>query len=192
MPAHSALFCFDYLDPLSYLVQGELDALVDGGAIPAPRRLPLELRPPPSPHLDPEGEPWRTLWARGAGVAAALGVPLVEPPLVPWTRKAHEFARHAEEKGVGDEAHRLVFDAVFRRGRDVGRVDVLVELARELGLDAQEAKAVLDVDRFAAEVEALGAEARAAGAASPPTLLLGERALEGFHNRDALRTFLLR
>ncbi|GMV07329.1 MAG: hypothetical protein AMXMBFR53_36040 [Gemmatimonadota bacterium] len=192
MARSSPLFCFDYLDPLSYLVQRELDALAAEGALPSVRRIPLEIRTPAQPMLDPDDAPWRTLWARAEEEAAALGVPLVPPTLLPWTRKAHELVLHAGEKGVGDEAHRLVFEALFRRGRDIGRVDVLVELARELGMDAQEAKAVLDVDRFAADVAALGAEARAAGAGSPPTLVLGARTLRGFHNRDALRTFLVR
>lgn len=192
MAPETLRFCFDYLDPLSFLVQGELDALAQEGGLPPVRRLPVELRPPPLPLLDPDGEEWMALWGRGVEFAAGLGVTLEAPPLLPWTRKAHELVLHACEKGAGDAVHRLVLDAVFVHGRDVGRVDVLVEIARRGGLDAHEAKAVLDVDRHAAAVEALRAEAEAAGAPAPPTLLLGERTLQGFHNRDSLRTFLLR
>jgi predicted DsbA family dithiol-disulfide isomerase len=80
---------------------------------------------------------------------------------------------------------------MFGRGEDIGRVDVLVDLARALGLDATEAKAVLDVDRYAQDVAALSAEA-AARVGEPPPLAFGGRVLRGFHNRDAVRTFLLR
>jgi predicted DsbA family dithiol-disulfide isomerase len=85
-----------------------------------------------------------------------------------------------------------VFDAVFVQGKDVGRVDVLVGLARALGMDAVEAKVVLDVDRYAEDVMALRLTAAEAGVAEPPAVVLGSEVLRGFHNRDALRTFLLR
>jgi predicted DsbA family dithiol-disulfide isomerase len=93
---------------------------------------------------------------------------------------------------VGDAAHRAVFDAVFLEGRDVGRVDVLVELAGGLGLDATETKATLDVDRYAPDVVAARAAAARSGVAASPALVSGHGTLQGFHNRDALRTFLLR
>lgn len=186
------LFCFDYVDPLSWLVEGELGALARAGELPPLRRLPLELRVPPAPLLDPEEEAWMARWNRGVEAAAGLGVPLTAVGLVPWTRKAHEFVLHAEAKGVGDTAHHQLFDAVFREGRDVGRVDVLVEVARTLGLDPTETKAVLDVDRYAEAVDGLRTEALDRGALESPTLIRGPHILRGFHNRDALRTFLLR
>lgn len=194
MRTPAPLFFFDYLDPLSYLVDRELEALAADGLGPGTglRRIPLELRPPPAPLVDQEGEDWRARWAAAAALAEAGGVTLAEPPLVPWTRKAHEFVLHAAEKGAGEAAHRKVFDAVFVRGSDVGRVDVLVGLARELGLDAMEAKAVLDVDRHTAAVAGLRVLAEDSGVGEPPALVHGGRALRGFHNRGALRTFLLR
>lgn len=186
------LFGFDYLDPLSFLVQGELDALSREGIVPPVRRLPLELSTPPSPLLDPEGEAWTARWGKAQQVALALGVTLRAPALIPWTRKAHELLLHAQDRDRAEEVHRALFGAVFAEGRDVGRVDVLVAVAHAAGLDAHEAKVVLDVDRHAEAVEALRREAEAAGATAPPTLMLDDRVLEGFHNRDALRTFLLR
>lgn len=186
------LFCFDYLDPLSWLVQRELDALAEEDGAPPLRRLPLELRPPPLPLLDPDGPPWTELWARACELAVASGTPLEAPSFLPWTRKAHELLCHARAKGVEEAVHRALFHAVFQEGRDVGRVDVLVELARGVGLDPMETKATLDVDRWSDEVEAFRREAEAAGAQTPPTLVRGDLSLQGFHNRDALRTFLLR
>lgn len=186
------LFCFDYVDPLSWLVEGELDALARAGELPPLRRLPLELRVPPAPLLDPDEEAWMDRWNRGLAAAAGPKVLPAMPGLVPWTRKAHEFVLHAEAKGAGERAHGRVFDAVFREGRDVGRVDVLVEVGRPLGMDSTETKAVLDVDRYTQEVARLRTEAQERGALEPPTLILGSHILQGFHNRDALRTFLLR
>lgn len=191
METTPVLYCFDYLDPLSYLVDLELTALA-GETSFSVRRHPLELRPPPAPLLDPDGPEWAARWSEAMGVALAAGYTLTQPPLIPWTRKAHEFVLHSQAKGVGDAAHAAVFAAVFRDGKDVGRVDVLVALGQGLGLDATETKAVLDVDRYAEEVASLGSAAREAGARDTPALAWGGDLLQGFHNRDALRTFLLR
>jgi predicted DsbA family dithiol-disulfide isomerase len=142
--------------------------------------------------MDPDAPEWRARWNLADEEARRLGIRLAEPPLIPWTRKAHELLLHATGRGLGEAAHRLMFDAVFVRGSDVGRVDVLAALAGELGLDSTETKAVLDVDRHAAEVAEGRALAARAGVAAAPALVLDRGTLQGFHNRDALRTFLLR
>jgi 2-hydroxychromene-2-carboxylate isomerase len=185
-------FYFDYVDPLSWLMDREIDAVVGEGASTPLARIPLEVRRPPDPLLDPDGPWWRGRWETATAVAATLGIPdFPEPRLLPWTRKAHEFVAHATAKGVGPEAHRAVFEAFFARGEDIGRVDVLVRLGQALGLDPTEAKVVLDVDRYAEDIVAHGREANAVGG-DPPFLVHRAEVLQGFHNRDAVRTFLRR
>lgn len=183
-------FFFDYLDPLSYLQELELGALEEDAGAPLATRVPLEIRPPPQPLLDPDGDEWRHRWRAACAIAADVGVDLTAPPILPWTRKAHELVLHAAQKGLRARAHRAVFHAVFAEGADVGRVDVLVGIAERLGMDATEAKAVLDVDRHAAAVSDARREASASGVAQPPALWHDGQVLRGFHNRDALRTFL--
>jgi predicted DsbA family dithiol-disulfide isomerase len=192
MPPAPLTLYFDYVDPLCYLLEAELaDALSERGAVEV-TRVPSEVRPPPGPLLDPHGPWWATRWKAAKAVAGAKGLVLAEPPLLPWTRKAHELVLHARHHGLGAQAHAAVFEAIFGRGQDIGRVDVLVELARDLGLDATEAKAVLDVDRYGGEVATLGTRAAEAGVSEIPALVRDSRTLQGFHNRDTLRTFLLR
>jgi predicted DsbA family dithiol-disulfide isomerase len=87
-----------------------------------------------------------------------------------------------------------VFAAYFAEGRDIGRIDVLVEIAAGLGLDASETRVVLDVDTFAAAVTGDGAEARRLGIAGTPALLLGSgtglRIAAGALNVDEIRALL--
>lgn len=180
-------FFFDLVDPLSYLVDRELNALEarSGTRI---ERVPLELRPPPAPLIDPDDPAWRKRWERARSLVA--DVELREPPLVPWTRKAMELVLHGRELGREDDVRRALFAAGIEEGRDLGRVDVLVDVARELGLDHSRAKAVLDVDRHSEAVRAARTDAAELGVAEPPALVAGGRVLRGFHNRDALDTFL--
>lgn len=190
MPPSPPRFWLDVVDPLSYLVEAELQALEDQGLEPV-RRSALELRPPPQQLLDPDGASWTDRWSRAAELAAGLDLPLREQPLVPWSRKAHELLLHAREVDREREVRTAVLHAFHREGRDVGRVDVLVDLATSLGLDRTRTKAVLDVDRHATAVADAAREARGLGATAPPALWTGTELVQGFHNRDALRTLLI-
>lgn len=191
MTAPAADFYYDFLDPLSYLVGQEL-ARLDPAETVAVRWRGTELRPPPTPLTTLDDPELTERWRESAGIAAEMGVTFSPPALVPWSRKAHEMVLHADEAGAVTEVRMRIFESYLLEGLDIGRVDVLVRVAREAGLDASEAKAVLDVDRF----EALAAEstmnAREAGITVVPTLVREGKRLEGFHNRSALGTFLRR
>jgi predicted DsbA family dithiol-disulfide isomerase len=92
--------------------------------------------------------------------------------------------------GVGDAVRAAVFDAYFEGGRDIGRVDVLVEIASFAGLDRTETKAVLDVDRHEADVTAKRLEAQALGVTDVPALSVDGRLVEGFPDLTGLGTLL--
>ena len=183
------LLFFDYVDPSSYLLHHRL---LERGLRPGEGYFPLpfEVNPPPNPLLDPgEGE-WKDRWDRALVQAREMGLPLVRPRIVPWTRKAHELALHAGEQDRFGAVHDALFRAFLVEGLDLGRVDVLVELARDLGLDHGETKAVLDVDRYAETVERLRSEALEAGIRGVPTIMVEGRRLEGIHPAEAIQAFL--
>lgn len=182
-------FFFDYVDPISYLVELELQA-VEKASGQLVERVALELRAPPEAMVDPRSSPWIQQWEDAARTASELGIPLHRASLVPWTRKAHELVMHARAHELGRAVHTALFEGVFVEGLDIGRVDVLVRLAVGLGLDATETKAVLDVDRYSNDIAAARATILAEGITRTPTLVAGERRLEGFHNHTALGTFV--
>lgn len=74
------------------------------------------------------------------------GTPL--PDVRPRTRKAHEAARFARERGLERPVRDAIYAAHFAHQRDIGRVDVLVEIGAALGLDRTELKVILDIDQF--------------------------------------------
>ncbi len=161
-------FFFDYVDPLSYRVQRLLIRRgLDG--ISHLTYHPYELNPPPAPLLDPGGPNWHGRW-EAATAAGGDQEPLKGPILIPWSRKAHELAAFAHEKGCFLPVHRSLFEAFFERGVDIGRVDLLVDLAAAAGLDRSEAKAVLDVDRYVDGVIRQRAEAESDGVFDVPVL----------------------
>lgn len=180
---------FDYVDPGSLLLGRRLDRVAPDAGV-AVRWVPFEVRPPPESLIDPRSTAWRRYWTAVNEEAGAEGLQLRAPSRVPWTRKAHELGLHAEEKGRFPEMREALFRAFLSEGRDLGRVDVLVELAGGCGLDPTEAKATLDVDRYAAEVVRLRSDGEARGVRGVPTLVAGDRYLDGIPSITELRAFL--
>ncbi len=180
---------FDYVDPGSWLMDRRLGAVAGEGEVRV-ERLPFEFRPPPDRQLDPADPAWRAYWSSMADAALRDGLELRRPDRVPWTRKAHELALYAREQDRFDPVHDGLFRAFLVEGRDLGRVDVLVELARSAGLDHGETKAVLDVDRYADTVERLRCDALEAGIRGVPTITMEGRRLEGIHSPEAIDAFL--
>ena len=180
----------DFTCPFSYVTEAALWRVEDeGGAAveyrafelyPAPARLPL-------------GGPAAEVEA-ARPLADVLGLEMRPPTIAARTRKAHELARFGAAKGIGRPLRAALFAAYFGEGRDIGRIDVLVEIAAALGLDRTETRVVLDVDTFAAEVGRDGAEARRLGIAGTPALLLGAapdlRLATGALSVDELRALL--
>ncbi len=182
------VFYFDYVDPASYVMDVQL------GQLRSPAlelvRHPFELRPPPEDLVDPTSPEWTNHRQSAIDHAAEIDLDLASHDFMPRTRKAHELRLHAAEKGLEDPMHEALFRARFEDGADIGRVDVLVDLAVGLGLDLTETKAVLDVDRHADEVVELRRQAQARGVERTPTLHIGSQSLEGPLRIDDLRGLL--
>jgi len=159
----------DFTCPFCYVTEAALRRLEREG-LAAPRYAAFELYPAPAPL--PHGPQAEDL-AAARPLAEALGLALGPPPTVPRTRKAHEAARFAEQKGAGREMREALFAAYFADGRDIGRIDVLVDVGRAVGLDATELKVVLDVDSFSDAVDADRALARRLGIDAVPALVVG-------------------
>ena len=187
-PADLRLF-FDYVDPASFLLERRLRESVSSTAFVLVLE-PFELSPPPTPLLDPEEGTWIRFWEAMEEEGKGLGVSLKRPWIVPWSRKAHELASVAEKEGCSLEIHDSLFRAYLSEGRDIGRVDVLVDLARKHGLDPMETKAALDVDAQRESVLEKRQRALDAGVTRPPTLVWQGRRMDGYPDDRTLREFL--
>ncbi|NLG63821.1 MAG: hypothetical protein GX539_16405, partial [Candidatus Cloacimonetes bacterium] len=123
----------DYVCPFCYLGELAIAPLRDEGVRIENR--PFELRPKPTPLPDMDAPYFREGWERSVlPIAAELGVTgMKRPTLATRTRKAHEAAAFAREHGAGAAMHRAIYEAYFLEQRDIGRVDVLVEIGASVG-----------------------------------------------------------
>lgn len=73
---------------------------------------------------------------------------------------AHRLMQYARTRDLGNEFFKAAQEALFARGAILSDRDTLITIARDIGLEEADAAAVLDSDRFRAEVLADDAAAR--------------------------------
>ncbi len=161
---------FDFTCPFSYVAAATLGRRAAEGEVEVHARA-LELFPAPAVLRAPADDPaWETtLLVR----AESLGIALRVPGFRPRTRKAHEAAIFAAEHCAGAGMRAAIFAAYWREGRDIGRIDVLVSLAPEVGLDPVDLRIALDIDRHLDAVLRDEALAERLRVVSTPTLFVG-------------------
>ena len=110
---------------------------------------------------------------RGAAVGFAFG----ERAHVWNTFDAHRLLYWAGLEGKQRELKHALLRAYHGEGRNPGTHDVLVELAGEVGLDPLHAKAILETDKYAAEVRERERHWQQVGIHSVPAVIVNDRHL---------------
>ncbi|CAN5740166.1 DsbA family protein [soil metagenome] len=183
----------DFTCPFCYLTEAALWRHEEAGRV-AVRYRALELFPPgselPLPSADAGWE------KRIEPLADQLDLSVLSPSFRTRTGKAHEAAAFAAERGSELSMRQAVYTAYWNDHADIGRIDVLTELAEKIGFDPQELKIALDIDLHAAAVEADGTLAKKLRVPGAPTLYLGTgpeaRILLGAQSASALDEALTR
>ena len=177
----------DFTCPFSYVTEAALRRVAAEVGLEVRYRA-FELYPAPAPLPLDAGMEWEEALRP---LADQAGVTMRRPGYQSRTRKAHEAARFAGEQGAGAAMRDAIFAGYFAEGRDVGRIDVLVEIGESVGLDRTELKVVLDIDRYTGAVVADEALAARSGIQGIPVLVVGSgpgaRALVGAQSYAALR-----
>lgn len=181
--AHIKIYS-DYVCPYCYLGEQilekviaqnpELDITVEW--------MPFELRPYPNPTLRPEDAYLPRVWQQSVyPMAGQLGVPIKLPTISPqpYTQLAFEGYQYAREKGKGEAYTRRLFEAFFKENMDIGKVEVLTQLAAEVGLDREEYQQALERRKYKeAHQQALQLAGRA-GIRAVPTFEIGGQLYPG-------------
>jgi predicted DsbA family dithiol-disulfide isomerase len=122
---------------------------------------------------------------------AELDLPFEAPQLLSNSRLAIEAAEFARDAGKHDVFHRAVLAAYFARSQDIGDLDVLIDLAAEVGLDSAALRQVLAAGRYAGRRKAAQEEARGLGITGVPTYIFaGGSRVVGAQALDTFRRLL--
>ena len=100
---------------------------------------------------------------------------------------AHELLAHATAQGKNREAWHRMLRAYFGEARSVSDVDVLLDLADELGLDRASTRRVLEDHTYRQRVEDDARQAQRLGARGVPFIVVdGRYAVAGAQDTDTL------
>lgn len=106
------------------------------------------------------------------------------------SRLAQELGRWADTQDAGDALHDALYRAYFVDGLNIGDVDVLLGIAKAVGLFVEEARKVLVTRSFKDAVDADWRKSRQCGVTGVPTFVAGGRGVTGAQPYEILADLL--
>ena len=152
---------------------------------------------PLHPDTPPEGKSLEALFAgRGYDIPkmqaqmrarmAAEGLPYGDRKMTFNSRLAQELASWAASQPGGEAIHDALFRAYFVDGKNIGEPEVLLEISKELGLDLEKAREVVEKRTHKAAVDADWEKSREYGVTGVPTYVVGDRGVVGAQPYETL------
>lgn len=119
---------------------------------------------------------------------------LMDEEGLPYNRRSHTYnSRLAQELGIwadaqdgGDDIHDALFKAYFVDGKNIGDVEVLVELAAANGLEPKAAREVLENRTHKEQVDENWNRSREYGVTGVPTYVAGGQGVVGAQPYEVL------
>jgi predicted DsbA family dithiol-disulfide isomerase len=136
-------------------------------------------------NVDPEA-----MYLRMKGLMDAEGLPYGRRTHTYNSRLAQELGKWADTQPAGAALHDALYKAYFVEARNIGDREILVEIARSVGLPANEARAVLEERRFKDAVDADWAKSRQWGVTGVPTFVAARYGVVGAQPYEVLEQLL--
>lgn len=105
---------------------------------------------------------------------APYGIEFGKMSLLSNSRLALEAGEFARDQERHDEFHERVFKAYFKETRDIGRIEVILDLAEDAGLAPDELKKNLAEGRYKARLDAAADKARRLGVNAIPAFIINQ------------------
>ncbi|MCG7406141.1 DsbA family oxidoreductase [Paenibacillus sp. ACRRX] len=184
----------DFICPFCFLGKGPLDEIVKEKDVEV-EWMPFELRRSPQPKIDPWQEPDKlSSWdSYILPTAKKLGIEMRLPRLSPhpYTHLAFEGCQFAKERGKGNEFHHRVFTAFFQEEQNIEDVEVLTNLAGDVGLPMEEFKEALESRQYSeAHQAALQHAYEEARINAVPTFVIGNEVVKGMASKERLAAII--
>ena len=117
---------------------------------------------------------------------AAEGLPYGDRRMTYNSRLAQELGKWADGQPGGEAIHDALFRAYFVDGRNIGDPQVLLEVAKGMGLDEAKAREVLEKRTFKAAVDSDWEKSRQYGVTGVPTFVAGGHGVVGAQPYETL------
>ncbi|MDR2212285.1 MAG: DsbA family protein [Pseudomonadales bacterium] len=184
----------DFVCPWCYLGNAALSQLASEMPIKITRTpFPLHPSTPPEGLLLSEllaGRDFSAIHQRLNAEMDKLELPYGERRYTYNSRLAQELALWADTQAEGRPLDALLYQAYFVHDRNIAKIEVLLPLVEQAGLDAAAAQQVLQTRSFSAQVDAAWQRARSFGISGVPTFVYGGYGSSGYMQVQQLRDFI--
>ena len=128
------------------------------------------------------------------GQARESGLIMRPPPYTPNTLYSLEATEYAQQQGKFMEYHHAAYKAFWEYRKDIGQIETLVAIGKEIGLDGDDMARSLEQGDHSQTVIAQYREALQYGINGIPTFLVGNLMFTGAHPypifKQAMERFL--
>jgi len=179
----------DFIDPFCYIGFQTLRHLAEA------KKLTLDWRGfELNPGTPPEGLPLTTaansdlrpgMWASVNALADRAGLSFPEPRFVPNTRAAHFLVNWVKKPAVKNPLIDRIYQAYFIGQRDIGQIEVLIELASHFDISAEQVQAAAGDVHAGAALKANRADAEKRRFTGLPGFVFRDRTYFGALSRQA-------
>lgn len=178
----------DYVCPFCFLGKDQFEKAIVGKDVDV-EWMPFELRPRPSQQLDPVNDPsklalWEhSIFPRIEAWGVDMKLPNVSPH--PYTDLAHEGFHFAKEHNKAKEYNDRLYKAFFQEEKNIGDIEVLTALAKEVGLDETKFKEALITRKYQeTHQQALKHAYEETQITGVPTFIIGEERISGAASKE--------
>jgi predicted DsbA family dithiol-disulfide isomerase len=124
-------------------------------------------------------------------MGAAFGITFADRPLLSNSRLALQATEFARDNAKFHEYHQALFTAYFSEGLDIGDLNVLKQIARDIGLDAEAMASAVESHKYLPKLEEMKEDAAQHGVTGVPTFFIeGKKSLVGAQPLDVFRKAL--
>lgn len=127
---------------------------------------------------------------RMQGLMAAEGLAYADRTHTYNSRLAQEIGSWAETQPGGSRIHDLFYAAYFVEGRNIGDVDVILDVVKKAALDVDAARGVIETRSFSDAVDADWALSGSYGVSGVPTFVAKGQGVVGAQPYEALVQFV--
>ena len=124
------------------------------------------------------------------GLMEAEGLPFNDRSHTYNSRLAQEIGTWAETQDGGNAIHDKFFEAYFVNGRDIGDIEVIIDVVKSVGLDETQARAVLTDRSYKDAVDADWAKSHSYGVTGVPTFVCNRQGLVGAQPYEVLEQLM--
>ncbi|NBI27827.1 DsbA family oxidoreductase [Chengkuizengella marina] len=181
----------DYVCPFCYIAKKSFNDAVKNKDVKI-EWIPFELRPSSTPPIYPEQ--MKGLFNQAVKpLAEKLNVNMKLPEMSPHPRTPmiHEGFLYAKDHNKGIEFNELVYKAFWEEGKDIGNISVLMEIAKQVGLDVNDFENALQTHKYQEDLEIYLNKAVEEDIRAIPTFVIGDQKLQGVQAQEIFEKLLL-